>query len=366
MYEAVIRAMHQIGNAGRGGYDGALDADRTLFRARCNIAKLFCVNSPSQVVFTKNATESLNITIQGLLSSGDHVITTEAEHNSVLRPLYYMEQQGIELSFLPVNQQGIIELSDLETLKRDNTKMVICTHASNVTGNVTDLEMIGRFCEKHGLLFVVDASQSAGILPIDMNQLRISVLCFTGHKGLLGPQGTGGMCVKEDVTIHPLMMGGSGVQSYEKKHPVQMPTALEAGTLNSHGIAGLEASTAYLLEVDWEKRIKQELNLMWQFYDGIHDVKSIQIYGDFSNRLTWRAPIVSFNIGGVDSGIVADELFQEYQIATRAGAHCAPLMHQALGTTNQGAVRFSFSYGNTKEEVAIAINAIIEMAKDVG
>lgn len=364
MYEAVLNAMHHVGNAGRGSHDGALDADRMLFQARCQIATLFHAEGPTQVVFTKNATESLNIAIQGLLSSGDHVITTQAEHNSVLRPLYHMEKNGVVLSFLTVNQNGVIALDELETAINEKTKMVICTHASNVTGNVTDLRRISTICKRHNLLFVVDASQTAGFLPIDMEELGISVLCFTGHKGLLGPQGTGGMCVRKGVTIRPLMMGGSGVYSYEKAHPLQMPTALEAGTLNCHGIAGLKASISYLLESNWQERIKNELALMWQFYDGIKEMKGIKIYGDFSEREKLRAPIVSCNICEVGAGAVADELFQEYQIATRAGAHCAPLMHQALGTKQQGCVRFSFSFGNTAEEVKIAIGAIKELAKD--
>lgn len=365
--EAVVRAvadgMTHLGNAGRGAHETSLDAARLLYDTRVRLAKLFHAQGPECVAFTANATESLNIAIQGLFAAGDHVITTQMEHNSVLRPLYYMEEKGVELTILSADCLGRISLGEMERAVQKNTKAVVCTHASNLTGNVNDLAAIGKLCRRHGIWLVADASQTAGILPVDMEKMCIDVLCFTGHKGLAGPQGTGGLCVRRGVKIRPLLMGGSGVHSYEKKHPDRMPGALEAGTLNSHGIAGLRAALIYLEEQGRERLKERELAWMWQFYDGVKNIPGVTVYGDFSDRQRSRAPIVALNVWDYDSGRVADELAYTYNIAVRAGAHCAPLMHEALGTKEQGAVRFSFSYGNTEEEVKSAVTAVKELAK---
>lgn len=360
--DAVVQAMQHLGNAGRGAHDEALAASRLIFDARQKLADFFGAGDPSRAAFTMNSTESLNIAIQGLLCLGDHVITTQMEHNSVLRPLYLMERKGVKLSIIPADRLGRIDLSELETQIRPETKAVVCTHASNLTGNMIDIEKVGEICRRHGVLLVVDASQSAGIYPIHMMEMGIDVLCFTGHKSLMGPQGTGGICVKEGVKILPLLAGGSGVHSYSKEHPDVMPTALEAGTLNGHGIAGLSAAVSYIEETGLDQLRNREMELMWKFYNGVKDCSNVKIYGDFS--VSKRCPIVALNIGDYDSGQVADELFEEYGICTRAGAHCAPLMHQALGTVDQGAVRFSFSHQNTEAEVDAAIEAVNELAKD--
>lgn len=360
--DAVVQAMQHLGNAGRGAHDEALAASRLIFDARQKLADFFGAGDPSGVAFTMNSTESLNIAIQGLLCPGDHVITTQMEHNSVLRPLYLMERKGVKLSIIPADRLGRIDFSELETQIRLETKAVVCTHASNLTGNMIDIEQVGEICRRHGALLVVDASQSAGVYPIHMMEMGIDVLCFTGHKSLLGPQGTGGICVREGVKILPLLAGGSGVHSYSKEHPDVMPTALEAGTLNGHGIAGLSAAVSYIEETGLDQLRNREMELMWKFYNGVKDCSNVKIYGDFS--VSKRCPIVALNIGDYDSGRVADELFEEYGICTRAGAHCAPLMHQALGTVDQGAVRFSFSHQNTEAEVDAAIEAVNELAKD--
>lgn len=358
--DAVASAMSSMGNAGRGVNDASLDAARTVFEARMKVAKLFGCDSPKQVVFTCNSTESLNMAIKGLLEKGDHVITTVAEHNSVLRPLYCMAEDGVDISFVMVNN-GKIDYSSFEELINANTKMIICTHGSNLTGNLIDIKRVGEIARKHNLLFVVDASQTAGVFPIDIKEMNIDVLCFTGHKGLLGPQGTGGMVVREGLVIKPLKSGGTGVQTYNKKQPVEMPTALEAGTLNGHGIAGLSAAIDYINEKGMDNLRKTELDLMWRFYSGIKDIKDIHIYGDFTEKE--RCPIVALNLANYDSSELGDELYAEYGISTRSGAHCAPLMHEALGTVNQGAVRFSFSHMNTEVEVDAAILAIREIAE---
>lgn len=360
--DAVVQAMQHLGNAGRGAHDEALAASRLIFDARQKVAAFFGAGDPSRAAFTMNSTESLNIAIQGLLCPGDHVITTQMEHNSVLRPLYLMERKGVKLSIIPADRLGRIDLSELETQICPETKAVVCTHASNLTGNMIDIAQVGEICRRHGVLLVVDASQSAGVYPIHMMEMGIDVLCFTGHKSLMGPQGTGGICVREGVKILPLLAGGSGVHSYSKEHPDVMPTALEAGTLNGHGIAGLSAAVSYIEETGLDQLRNREMELMWKFYNGVKDCSNVKIYGDFS--VSKRCPIVALNIGDYDSGQVADELFEEYGICTRAGAHCAPLMHQALGTVDQGAVRFSFSHQNTEAEVDAAIEAVNELAKD--
>lgn len=360
--EAVAEAMKSLGNASRGAHSAALGSNRMVYETRELLAELFHIDDPSRIAFTMNATESLNIAIAGIFRPQDHVITTVMEHNSVLRPLYRMEESGTELSFLQADKKGNISYEELENAIRSNTRAVICTHASNLTGNVLDLEKIGEICKKHRLLFLVDASQTAGIIPIDVQKMKISVLCFTGHKGLLGPQGTGGIYVAPEINIRPLVVGGSGVQSYLKTQPDEMPARLEAGTLNAHGIAGLHAAISYIIEKGVEQIYQEEHEKTDYFYRMIRSIPDIHIYGDPEAEL--HAPIIALNIGDYDSAQVADELMETYGIATRAGAHCAPLMHQALGTQKQGAVRFSFSQFNTRKELDAGIQALRELAEE--
>ena len=360
--DAVVSAMSSMGNAGRGASEAALSASRIIYDTREGLAKLFGAENARQIAFTSNSTESLNIAIKGILDPGDHVITTVLEHNSVLRPLYEMEKKGTELSVIGCNEKGMPDIAAMEAAIKENTKMIICTNGSNLTGNYVDVAVIGKMAHKHGLIFAVDASQTAGVFPIDVQKMDIDILCFTGHKGLLGPQGTGGIYVKEGIQIRPLKTGGSGIQTYSKEHPMQMPTALEAGTLNGHGIAGLHAALGYLEKTGIDNIRKKEENLMWRFYNGVKDVPGVKIYGDYSQKE--RCAIVTLNIGDYDSSEVSDELLMEYDISTRSGGHCAPLMHEALGTVEQGAVRFSFSHYNTEEEVDTAIRAIRELAEE--
>lgn len=360
--DAVVCAMSSMGNAGRGANEASLSASRIIYDTREKLCRFFHGENPRQIVFTNNSTESLNIAIKGLLNPGDHVITTMLEHNSVLRPLYEMKEKGVELTIIESDKKGRFCLEDMESAIRQNTRMIVCTNGSNLTGNYVPLKPVGELAKKHRLLFVVDASQTAGVFPIDVQDMMIDVLCFTGHKGLLGPQGTGGMYVKEGIKIRPLKTGGSGVQTYSKTHPAEMPTALEAGTLNGHGIAGLHAAMSYLEETGVDHIRAREQELMWRFYEGVKDIPEITIYGDFSTKE--RCAIVTLNIGEYDSSEVSDALLTEYSISTRPGGHCAPLMHEALGTVEQGAVRFSFSHYNTEEEVDTAIEAVRELAKD--
>ncbi len=358
--EAVIKAMNSMGNSSRGTHEGALDAARTVYRTRAKLGQMF--GCPTErVIFTCNSTEALNIAISGTINRGDHVITTDLEHNSVLRPLYRLEaERSVELSFVEADRQGNVDYEDFERLMRPDTRAIVCTHASNLTGNHLDLERISAIAHRNGALLIVDASQTAGCFPINIKEMGIDVLCFTGHKGLMGPQGTGGMCIGEGVEIRPFKVGGSGVQSYSTTQPQQYPTRLEAGTLNGHGIAGLGAALDFIEQVGIDEIYRREHELMARFYEGVRSIEGVTVYGDFSRK---RSPVVALNIRDYDSSAVSDELSESYGIATRPGAHCAPRMHMALGTREQGAVRFSFAYFNTEAEVDAAINAVREIAQ---
>ena len=359
--DAVVHAMQSMGNCARGTHEEALDAARTVYDARVRLASLFGCPRVDHVAFTANSTEALNMAINGLIDPGDHVISTDLEHNSVLRPLYRLEaEHGAELSFVPADKLGNVDYADFERLMRPNTRAVVCTNASNLTGTVLDIERIAKTAHSHGALVIVDASQTAGCWPIDMKKMGIDVLCFTGHKGLMGPQGTGGICVKEGIEIRPFKVGGSGVQSYSRTHPAEYPTRLEAGTLNGHGIAGLGAAAKFISETGVANIHAKERSLMLRFYEGVKDIDGVTVYGDFTKDKT---AIVALNIRDYESGEVSYELSQGYGIATRPGAHCAPRMHKALGTAEVGAVRFSFSFYNTEEEIDEAVRAVAELAK---
>ena len=357
---AVVKAMESMGNSSRGTHEGALDAARSVYRTRVKLGRMF--GCPEErVIFTCNSTEALNIAISGTIDKGDHVITTDLEHNSVLRPLYRLEaEKGVELSFVPADKLGNVDYADFERLMQPNTKAIVCTHASNLTGNHVDIQRVGEIAHRHGALLIVDASQTAGAFPINIKEMGIDVLCFTGHKSLMGPQGTGGLCVGEGVEIRPFKVGGSGVQSYSKTQPEEYPTRLEAGTLNGHGIAGLGAALDFIEQVGMDSIYKKEHQLMTRFYEGVKDIEGVTVYGDFSRM---RSPVVALNIKDYDSSAVSDELSEYYGIATRPGAHCAPRMHMALGTKEQGAVRFSFGCFNTQDEVNAAIYAVREIAR---
>ena len=359
--EAVAEAMYSLGNSARGTSSGSLKASRTVYEARVKIAELLGCPNADHVVFTCNSTEALNIAINGTIFPGDHVISTDLEHNSVLRPLYRLEaEQGVELSFVPADANGYVSYDDFEALIRPNTKVMVCNHASNLTGGMIDLARVSRIARQKGILLIADASQTAGCIPVDMGQLGADILCFTGHKGLLGPQGTGGMCIREGVEILPLKVGGTGVHSYSKEQPSEYPTRLEAGTLNSHGIAGLSAAVDFIRETGISTISLKENTLMRRFYEGVVQIEGVTVYGDFS--ASQRTAIVALNIRDYDSGAVSDELSEKYDIATRPGAHCAPRLHRALGTKAQGAVRFSFSWFNTEAEIDEAIRAVEELS----
>lgn len=365
--ESTIFAMKNTGNNGRGINEISIKTSRDIFNVREKFIKLFNGYDSRNIVFTSNATESLNTVINGLFSSEDHVITTEAEHNSVLRPLYKLRETGLGITFLKIDEVIKFNKNDMKKYLEKNTKAIICTHASNLTGDLLDIKNIGEFCEENNLIFILDASQSLGIIPIDVEKYKIDILCFTGHKGLMGPQGTGGIYIKEGIDVKPLKVGGSGVDTYNERHPITMPEKLEAGTLNGHGIIGLGAAIDFINEKGIKNIYIKENDLMWKFYEGIKDIKGIKIYGHFmeKNIKVDRIPILTLNINDIDSGDICSILDEEYNIVTRAGGHCAPLMHKALGTEKQGSVRFSFSYFNTEKEVEKAIFALKKIAQEV-
>ncbi len=359
---AVLEAMSALGNSARGAHRGSLEAAHTVFGAREKLAGLFGCPRSDHVIFTCNVTEALNIALSGLLEPGDRAVTTALEHNSVLRPLYRLEEErGIELAVAGADRAGRLDYEELERLVTPGTRLVVCTHASNLTGNVTDIRRAAEIAHAAGALLVVDAAQTAGTRRVNMEELGADVLCFTGHKGLMGPQGTGGMCIRPGVEIRPFKSGGTGVQTYLRQQPPQYPVRLEAGTLNGHGIAGLSAAADWILRTGVEEIEKREASLTRRFHEGVRDVSSVTVYGDFSGE---HAAIVTLNIGEMDSGEVADILAEDYGIAVRAGAHCAPRMHEALGTREQGAVRFSFSWFTTEDEIDRAIRAVREIARE--
>ena len=315
--QAVLEALRTAGNPGRGAHEATLHASRLVYGARAAAAELFDAEDASRIAFTANATEALNIAISGLIRPGDHVITTVCEHNSVLRPLYRLRDQGATLSFVGVDARGNLKYEELEAFLRPETRAVVITGASNVTGNVTDLSYISSFVKRNGLLLIVDASQTAGEELFSVQKLGIDVLCFTGHKALLGPQGTGGLYVKPGLSVEPLLVGGSGIHSYDEHHPKEMPTALEAGTLNVHGLAGLAAGIRYRMDQGIEKLQKRERDLTRRFYEQVKEIPGIIVYGAPAAKC--HAPIVSLNLAGEDSARVADALWEEYGICVRAG-----------------------------------------------
>lgn len=364
VYDAVMHAMKNYGNSGRGYGETSLEASRCIFETRKCLTEFFGGDNVSGLIFTSNATEALNTVIHGLFNEGDTVITTNLEHNSVLRPLYYAGERGVKADIVSCSGNGIVDASGIEDMITKATKAIICTHASNLTGNVVDIKKIGEIAKKHNLLFIVDASQTAGVLPINVRDMNIDILCFTGHKSLMGPQGTGGFYIRNGIDIRPLKSGGTGIKSFLRQQPEQLPELLEAGTLNSHWIAGLLAAVKEINTVGIDKIYNKENRLMQIFYSGISRVKGVKVYGDFRQDRV-RCPIVSLNIGTADSSEISMLLEDEFGIVTRAGIHCAPRMHEYFGTKTQGMVRFSFSYYNTEEEVTAAADAVKEIAKKV-
>ena len=358
---AVAEAMNGQGSCARGNHTSELAAARSIFHTRELVARLFAFHYPERVVFTANATQALNTALWGLLRPGDHVIATDWDHNSVLRPLHAITQErGIKVDYLPADRKGQLKYDQLESLLCSRTKLLVGTHASNLTGNLLDVERMASFAKKHGLVFLLDAAQTAGSIPISMEEMGVHLLAFTGHKGLMGPQGTGGLCVASGVELRPLLSGGTGVRSFEEDQPQEYPEHLEAGTLNGHGLAGLGAAVDFILKTGVETIHAHEQSLTERFIRGLRELDGITAYGEFSGE---RAPVVALNLEGWDPAVAADELARQYDIAVRPGIHCAPRMHRALGTQETGCLRFSFGWYTTADDIDAALTALREMTR---
>jgi len=353
--EAVYHAIREMGAPNRGVYPIAMEASRTVYRAREAVSNLFHVKNASAAAFMSGATEALNTVICGLLTEKDHVITTVAEHNAVLRPLYRL---GCPLSFIPCDGEGRLILEGAERLLRPQTKAVIVNHVSNVTGNAADIAFFSKFCKDNGLYFILDAAQSAGNVPVDAS--LADAVCFTGHKSLFGPQGTGGVILSGGAPVRPLKVGGTGHHSFDREQPWDMPDRFEAGIQNCHGIAGLLAGITFIERETLTKIREKELMLTRRFVSGVSELKNMKLYGDFSQPE--RGAVAAVLMEGYSSEELSQALAVNYNIATRPGIHCAPLMHEALHTRKSGLTRFSFSYLNTAEEIDCAVKALSELS----
>lgn len=358
--EAMVKFMEEIGaNPGRSGHLLSIEAARILYETREALSTLFCAKDPSRIIFTLNATESLNLALKGLLKPGDHVITSSMEHNSVMRPLRDLEKKGIELTISSCSKEGMLNPKDMRKKIQSNTRMVILNHASNVTGTLFPIREVGQITRKHNLLFLVDAAQTAGAYPIDVEKEKIDLLAFTGHKSLYGPQGTGGLVIGERIDereMLPLKQGGTGSRSEYEEQPDFLPDRFESGTPNSVGIAGLLAGIQCILEKGVEQIHQQEIHLVEKLTGGLREIPGVKIYGP-QNRMD-RIATLSFNISSLSPSEVALRLEREFGIFCRPGLHCGPAAHRTLGTFPGGTVRFGLSIFNTADEVEAAIQAI--------
>ncbi len=353
--EAVKYAVDNFGNAGRSFYDTVMAANREIYQTRVELARLVGLDDPLQVAFTSSATESLNLVIYGLISETDSVITTITEHNSVLRPLYL---SGCDLDFLDCDGNGKVMVDSFSGLVKESTRFLVCTHGSNLTGNITDVETLHNLCREYGITLILDVSQTLGAIPVNISMADI--MCFTGHKALFGPQGTGGVMTNGSYDFDVVKTGGAGTNSFGRFQSTDMPDIFETGTLNSHGIYGLQKGVQFVNAIGPQNIHGEEMKLHNLFYEGIRGIDKVRVYGDFSvpNRL----PVVSLLVEGMTSSELAGRLWEEYRIATRAGSHCAPLLHKHFDTVDSGLVRFSFSYFNTAEEIKKGIAALKSIA----
>lgn len=350
-------------NINRGSYSLAYDVEDIIYTTRQRLHTLFNGHDPSHVIFTQNVTMSLNMVIKGLLKAGDHVLVSSMEHNAVMRPLTQLLDEGITFDTIPCDSTGSIQMDSIEPLIRPNTVALIINHASNVCGTIQPLKSIGQICKAHNLQFIVDAAQTAGVIPIDVKACHIDALCFTGHKGLLGPQGIGGIILTKEMaqTLTPLIAGGTGSFSHLETMPTHMPDAFEAGTLNLPGIIGLNEGLDYIESQGMENIHNHELVLTQSFLEGLQSIDGINIVG--KQNIQDRTAVVSITIDGMDPANIAYELESTYHIMTRVGLHCAPRAHQTLGTYPEGTVRFSFGYANTHKDVESALSALNTIVK---
>lgn len=357
VYDEVINCMkNYAANPGRSSHDMSLRASTKIAETRSEISSLFNIDNPFNVVFTVNATEGINIALKGFLKKGDHVITTVIEHNSVLRPLNYLKDEGIETTLLDVDEFGLLDLKMLENSIKANTKLIVINHGSNVLGTVQDIDKIGAIAKNNGIAFMVDASQTAGVFNIDVKKSNIDLLAFPGHKGLLGPQGTGALYVKEDIKLKEFISGGTGSNSSEMIQPEFLPDKFESGTLNTPGIVGLGEGIKFIKKIGTKNIREHEEKLTEYLLDELRKLSFIKVYGLKTAKN--RAAVVSINVSNIDSSKVGYLLNKE-NIAVRTGYHCAPLIHKVIGTEEYGTVRISLGYFNTFDDIEKLINALI-------
>ncbi|MFA5523827.1 MAG: aminotransferase class V-fold PLP-dependent enzyme [Tissierellales bacterium] len=364
VYDATLEAMREYGaNPGRSGHKLALKAGRAIYETRELLASLFKIEDPMRIIFTFNATDGLNLAIKGLLKHNDHVITTSMEHNSVLRPLKVSENNGVETTIIECDETGSIDIKDIEANIKSNTKLIITTHASNVSGTILPIKEIGNLAKKHGIVYMVDAAQTAGVYDINVSDMNIDILAFPGHKSLLGPQGTGGVYIREGLTVLQMKEGGTGSRSDSLIQPDIYPDKFESGTPNMPGIVGLGAGIKYILDKGIENIREHEIKLAKTFIDGLSEIEGVKIYGPCD--MEKQAPVISINIGEEDSSEVSYILDEVFNIAVRSGLHCAPLAHQTLKCYEQGCIRFSFGPFNTINDIDFAINAVQTISREI-
>lgn len=351
-------------NPGRSGYDRAIEAEHVVHRCRTTLSNFFGGGDPNRLVFTYNATDALNQVIQGILWKGGHAVSTKLEHNSVLRPLWHLEKErGVSVTYLGFDENGFIDPDDVRNAIRPDTKLVVINHGSNVIGTCQPVEAIGRICREKGVFFALDASQTAGVIPIDMKTMHIDAVCFTGHKSLFGPTGIGGICVADDADIHMTRWGGTGVKSAQRTHLEEYPYHLETGTLNTMGIAGLLAGQDFIESRGGAEAIHEmEMRLLRQLWEGLRETENVIVY--CSNSLENHIPVLSMNVKGFEAMNTGTLLDVDYNVATRTGLHCAPLVHVQIGTAEiGGTVRFAVGPFNTEEHIETAIDGVREIVK---
>lgn len=358
VYQAVDRFLREVGaNPGRSGHRRSLAAGRIVYEAREAVAELMHAPDPAAIVFTLNVTDSLNLAMKGILKPGDHVITTSMEHNSVMRPLTALRNKGvIELTELPCSPAGELDPAAVGKAMQGNTRMIVMSHASNVVGTIQPVQAVAALARERGVLTLIDGAQSAGSIPVDVRELDVDIYAFTGHKGLLGPQGTGGMYIREGIAIEPWREGGTGSRSEEDLQPDFLPDSLEAGTANTVGLAGLAAGVRYVRAEGVEKIQAHEQNLFGRLLDGMRQYESVIVYGPHDPKKA--TPVLSFNVAGMDGAEIGFRLDRDYNIACRTGLHCAPHAHKTIGSFPEGTVRFGLSHFNTLEEVDYVVSAV--------
>jgi cysteine desulfurase family protein len=362
--EVVYTAMDHYGRTvagspGRAEHQGAAEATRVVNEARGQLARLFNAPDPSRVVFTANATHALNLALKGLLRPGDHVVTSSVEHNAVWRPLKALEREGVELSAVACTPTGLLDPASVAAALRRNTRLIVVTHGSNVLGTVLPISELGEVAHRHGLPLLVDAAQTAGVYPIDVEAMGVDLLAFTGHKGLLGPTGTGGLVLGSGIDLEPLLLGGTGGDSSLESMPPGMPEHLEAGTLNGVGIAGLSAGVGFLLEKGVESVRRHEVELTAHLLEGLAALEGVTVYGPPDPEA--RTAVVSINLEGCEPEQVSRVLDEVYDVATRAGLHCAPQAHRTMGTLERGALRLSAGYFTTHKEIDYLLGCLREI-----